>query len=134
MSESKKILLVEDHPMFTQIMQCALELYTPHQILHQQSGDQILSVLSSYQPDLLVLDYNLPGMNGIELYDFVHSTKEFMHLPSLMVSADLPVQEIRRRNLPGLFKPFPVSEFLQAVGELLQPGLRRSDYSLPVSF
>ena len=72
-------------------------------------------------PDLLILDYNLPVMTGIELYDRIHARKEFEHIPVLIVSAyhKLCKEVAQERNLPCLEKPFALDDFLKMVENLM---------------
>ena len=82
-------------------------------------GTKILDEIIEHKPDLLVLDYELPGKNGIELYDLVHTTDGCEHIPTLIVSADLPQQLIAQRNLLGLPKPWKTNELLQILEMIL---------------
>lgn len=118
-SIQKTILLVEDHPIFSKIMTWAIAENTPHRVIHLFEGSRILQVINEHKPHLLVLDYDLPGLNGIELYDLVHSTEGLGHIPAIMVSAGLPEREIEQRNLPGLHKPCSTSDLLRYIEEAL---------------
>lgn len=59
----------------------------------------------------------LPHMDGIELYDILQSRKEFLANPTIMISAHIPTQEIIKRKIIGLKKPFDLHELLSAVQE-----------------
>lgn len=71
------------------------------------------------KPDLLLLDYQLPHMNGIELYDRLHAIKELSDIPGLIMSAHLPTHELKKRCLTGLSKPLEVSDLLDALAQFL---------------
>src|SRR5215469_1997394 len=101
-STRKTILLIEDHPVFSKIFARIITGYTSHLVVRLSDGLEITQAMQEYSPDLLILDYDLPGLNGIEIYDLVHNTPGWEHIPAIMVSASLPVHEIRRRNIPGL--------------------------------
>jgi CheY-like chemotaxis protein len=111
----KIILLVEDHMIFGKIMQRTIESHTPHQVVHLFDGAELLEKIDEYKPDLLVLDYELPGKNGIELYDLVHATCGCENIPTLIISAELPQQQMAQRHLNGLSKPCSTKELLQMV-------------------
>lgn len=116
---SGTIFLIEDQLVLGMIMKRIITEHTPYQVLHLSEGSHILQMLQEHRPQLLVLDYDLPGMNGIEIYDLVHSTPEWADLPTIMVSASLPEQEIRQRNIPGLRKPCSRGDLLQAIEQAL---------------
>jgi CheY-like chemotaxis protein len=79
----------------------------------------MLDVIREHQPQLLILDYDLPGLNGIELYDLVRSTEGIGPIPAIMVSANLPRAEIARRNIPGLRKPCHIIDLVQIIESTL---------------
>ncbi len=118
-SRQKTILLIEDSPIFGKILARAIAQFTPYHVIHLGDGSHILQTLSENKPHLLVLDYDLPGMNGIEIYDLVHATKGWEDLPAIMVSAGLPYQEIEQRKIPGLAKPCSTSEFVRVIEEAI---------------
>jgi CheY-like chemotaxis protein len=115
----KTILLIEDHVIFSMIMKQAIEQDTSHRVIYITDGSRIQEVVKENKPHLLVLDYTLPGKNGIELYDLVHTIEGYEHIPAIMVSAELPQQEMAQRNILGLQKPCRTSELVQAVEQLL---------------
>src|SRR5579864_6945313 len=108
----KIILLVEDNPMISKIMQRTIEKCTPHRVIPLFDGEAILEKINEYKPDLLIFDHDLPGRNGIELYDYVHATKGCEHIPAILISAELPQEQVARRNLPSLSKPYKTGVLL----------------------
>ena len=115
----KTILLIEDHPILSKIVARLISEYTSHRVVRLDDGLDILHAMNEHKPDLLILDYNLPGLNGIEIYDLVHGTAGWENVPAIMVSASLPVREIRRRKIPGLHKPCASGDLLRAVEQAL---------------
>lgn len=80
--------------------------------------EQLAEVLE-HTPDLLLLDYHLPGINGIELYDRLHTTKGLEEVPAIMVSARLPRQELASRKIVGMNKPLDLDELLEMIEKLI---------------
>ena len=76
-------------------------------------------MLHDLKPDLIVLDYSLPHMNGLELYDHIHAMKELEHIPALLISAHPPLEEAKKRKLTCLKKPVELAELLQTIEKLL---------------
>jgi CheY-like chemotaxis protein len=118
-STQKTILFIEDHPIFSKIFARIITKYTSHLVVHLEDGREILQAMHEYRPDLLVLDYDLPGMNGIEIYDLVHNTAAWENIPAIMISASLPMREIRQRKISGLPKPCSSGDLLRAVEQAL---------------
>ncbi|WP_255553050.1 response regulator [Ktedonobacter sp. SOSP1-85] len=89
-------------------------------VIHLSEGTPILQMLQEHQPQFLGLDYDLPGLNGIEIYDLVHRPPGWADLPAIMVSASLSEQAIRYRNIPGLHKPCSRDELLRAIEQAMK--------------
>jgi hypothetical protein len=58
-------------------------------------------------------------MNGIELYDKLHTIDELDNVPAILISARLPKHEIDKRHIIGMSKPLELDEFLHTIEELL---------------
>ncbi|GAC1349563.1 MAG: hypothetical protein NVS4B7_05980 [Ktedonobacteraceae bacterium] len=113
------ILVVEDDEGIGDFIVQAIIQETPYQALHVTSGKQALEKVKSLKPNLFLLDYMLPDMNGIELYDQLHALDRFEHVPALLWSARPPFKEARKRKLTCLSKPVELDELLQCIQELL---------------
>jgi CheY-like chemotaxis protein len=118
-SEIKTILVVEDDPDVGEFFVFALKQETPYQSLLVPNGFEALKLVSTIKPDLFVLDYQLPNMNGIELYDHLHAMHGLEDVPALFMSANLPTGELRKRRVYYIKKPFELEELLQTIENLL---------------
>lgn len=114
------ILLVEDDVDIGEFIAQALKDETPYTILHVVDGPRALEAAASVKPDLFILDYQLPGMNGIELHDRLHEIKEFEKIPTLIISANVPSRkEMQQRQIMLLKKPFDLNDLFKAIEKLL---------------
>jgi len=77
-----------------------------------------LELVRHFIPNLLLLDYLLPGMNGIELYDRL---EEVAPIPAILMTASrqLPQEQIQQRQLITFRKPFELDVFLATIETLL---------------
>ena len=116
---TKLILMVEDDADIGIILEQIIVQETFYVSLLVTSAFQALQLIHDITPDLLLLDYQLPGMNGIELYDRLHATKGLEEIPAIMVSARLPRQELALRNIVGMSKPLDLDELLEAIEQLV---------------
>ena len=119
-TEVKTVFIVEDDEAIGDLLVQAIEQETSYHAVLASDGFQALKMLRTVKPDLILLDYGLPGMNGLELYDTIHTVKALKHLPVLIVSAETAriQKEIKARQLPQLQKPFDLANLLQAIERL----------------
>ena len=118
-AQVKTVLVVEDDVYIGEVLVQAIAQETSFIAILVQSGDEALNTVNGIKPNLFILDYQLPHMNGIELYDELHANTEFQQVPALMISAQLPVQELKKRNIKGMNKPLDLDEFLQTIEHFL---------------
>jgi CheY-like chemotaxis protein len=109
----KTVLVVEDDQDIGDVFVQALSLEPSYLPVLATDGEEALAVVQDIQPDLVVLDYQLPRMNGIELYDQLHRMKELKNVPAVMVSATLPERELQQRGILGLAKPVDLNDLLE---------------------
>ncbi len=115
----KTILVVEDDADVGDFLVRAILLESPYQAKLVSDGFQALKTVRSLKPNLFLLDYQLPSMNGIELYDRLHAIKELADIPAIVFSANPPLQKVRDRKLVCLKKPVELDDLLHTIDELL---------------
>jgi CheY-like chemotaxis protein len=115
----KTILIVEDDANIGEVFVQAISQETPHLAILATNGAEALNVIKNVKPSLFILDYRLPHMNGIELYDQLHTTPGLEHVQAIMMSAQLPRRELEKRHIVGMHKPIDLDEFLQTIEQLL---------------
>lgn len=116
---AKTIMVVEDDASIGMFLVQAIDEETPHRAFLVTDALQALKALKEIHPDLLLLDYQLPYMDGVTLYDRINSQNERTAIPAVMMSANLPEHEIERRHLTGLKKPFELDDLLTTIEHLL---------------
>ncbi len=115
----KTILLVEDDVNIGEVFMQAISQETSYLAILVEDSMEALKTIRGIKPNLLILDYQLPHLNGIELYDKIHATNGLEHVPAIMISARLPRQELEQRSIVGMLKPIDLDDFLQAIDHLL---------------
>ena len=115
----KTVLVVEDDIGIGNFLVQAISQETAHHALLVTDGFQALKTVASLKPNLFILDYQLPKMNGIELYDKLHSTKGLEEIPAIVISARLPRYEIEKRKILAMSKPLELDDFLNTIESLL---------------
>lgn len=125
-SQNEKTILVveDDEDLGMLIMEVLLQegMYSSahYRALLAIDGREALEMVQNVKPDLFLLDYYLPRMNGLDLYDRLHATEGFEHVPALFMSANPPLKELRKRNLFSIRKPFHLRELLHTIDDLLR--------------
>ncbi len=99
---------------------------TPFYPIRLTDGFQALKFTQLLKPKLLICDYYLPKMDGITLYDRLHSNRELQDVPALIVSARLEghEREIKERGLAALSKPFDLEDFFAAIENVMGYDIR----------
>lgn len=121
--ERKTILIVEDDPDTGLVLVSALEHYTLFSPLLVESGIEALQMAQKRKPDLLLLDYWLGGMDGIELSDRLHRISGLETVPTIVMSAaTMPLEreeQLSARQIVFLRKPFDLDALFATIADLL---------------
>jgi two-component system, chemotaxis family, chemotaxis protein CheY len=123
--QGKQILVVEDEPLVSELLTDLLRLYDhPSQA---NSGKDALEQIKHRAPDVILLDLNLPDMNGLEIAKFVRRNEKTSHIPILAMSGD-PMDKSKCLEMgcnDFIQKPFTVATLLVRLSELTPPHSRR---------
>lgn len=117
--EASTILIVEDDVNIGKFLIEAIQQETPYKFVLASDGLEALQIAEKLKPRLFILNYHLPHMNGIELYDRLHALEELEDVPAIMMSAVLPEQEVNQRSIIGIKKPFDLGILLNTIEGLL---------------
>jgi len=120
-SPAKKIMIVEDEPKIAALISDYLEAQNGFRSMVVDRGDKVMQAFCTEQPDLILLDIMLPGLDGIEVCKQLRTKSD---VPIIMITAR--VEEIDR--LLGLelgaddyiCKPFSPREMVARVKALLR--------------
>src|SRR5450432_156374 len=115
----KLILIIEDNAQIGETFVRIISEETAHQALLVPDGEHALEIVKVYRPDLIMLDYHLPRMNGLEVYDRLHAIKELEHVPTILTTAGVMQYDMQERHLIGISKPVDLNKLLDIIEELL---------------
>lgn len=116
---AKSILIVEDDAGIRDTLGEVFQEETVHQVLLAEDGETALDILQTARPKLFLLDYKLPGMNGLELFDCIRRIKEYEQTPVVLMSASIFREDLTRYRLKYIRKPFDLDRLLELVEEAL---------------
>ena len=107
------ILIVEDDEDIGAFLVAVLQQKTPYHPILVGDGFAALKTVQDIKPDLVILDYQLPHINGIEVYDQLRTRSELADVPAILITAGLgmPRHALEKRNLVSLSKPLELLHF-----------------------
>lgn len=118
--ETKAIVVVEDNEAIARLIQEVLNDVPGYGAVTVGDGALGLEVISAVKADLVILDIDLPGLSGFDIYDRLRSRPETATIPTLFMSAAMHEDELARRELRDyLRKPFDLDDLLARVGAIL---------------
>jgi len=127
-----KILVIEDEPDILEVIQYNLER-EGHKVVVCRNGEQGLSRIRTDNPDLVILDLMLPGMDGVEVCRQVKSDPVTRSIPLIMVTAKSEESDIVLGLGIGaddyITKPFSPRELVARVKVVLRRGPLREQSS-----
>lgn len=125
-----KILVIEDEPDLLEVIQYNLER-EGHKVVVCRNGEQGLSRIRTDNPDLVILDLMLPGMDGVEVCRQVKADPVTKAIPIIMVTAKGEESDIVLGLGIGaddyITKPFSPRELVARVKVVLRRGGLRED-------
>jgi len=115
-----KILVVDDDPALHQVIEGALAR-EGHALLHATSGRKGIELLARENIDLAIIDYVMPGMDGLEFLE--QARGGYPELKAIMITAfgtpEAVLGALRKKVCDFLVKPFGVADIRAAVSAVI---------------
>jgi two-component system, chemotaxis family, chemotaxis protein CheY len=116
---SVNILIVDDIPQMRETVRSMLRVYGYSSLFLAESGNQALSVIGSHSIDMVITDWTMPNMPGIELVKKVKNDPKLFTIPMLLVSDERTMDKVLYAIEEGvdsfLVKPFSEQELIKHV-------------------
>ena len=93
--DKKTILCIEDNTTNMLLVSRVVEA-EGHNLIRAEDGETAVSELNKGIPDLILLDVNLPGMNGLDLARRIRDEMEYIEVPIIAVTANVLVGDKER--------------------------------------
>ncbi|MCK9394701.1 MAG: PAS domain S-box protein [Methylobacter sp.] len=117
------VLYIEDNPANLRLVTQILGRNPQLQLITAYTPELGLELISARHPDLILLDINLPGMDGYQVLSILRSLDSVKQTPVIAISANATPRDIERGMAAGfndyITKPIDVMHFLEAVDRLL---------------
>jgi CheY-like chemotaxis protein len=85
-------LYVEDNTFNQDVMKKILQ-HMGHQVMIASRGEEALNMAQKFHPDVIFMDYHLPGMTGIEVTRQLRTIPTFAQTPIIALTADIFARE-----------------------------------------
>ncbi len=120
-TEDKVVLIVDDDRDIGEILQKIILEQTNYRVVWIAESELTLDVAPYLKPSVMLLDYMLPDMLGLELYDRLQERENMRGIPTVLISAraSLPLDQLRERGIYLLRKPFEMDTLLDILAELI---------------
>jgi CheY-like chemotaxis protein len=84
----RRILLIDDEPFLLKVLLVRLK-HWGYDALGAENGPEGFAIMRKNKPDLIILDKEMPGMNGEDVVRIVRRDPELKQIPIIMISADV---------------------------------------------
>jgi two-component system chemotaxis response regulator CheY len=116
---SARVLVVEDSSAMRAFVRAALENEGDYEVLEASSGFEALRILPRERFDLVLVDINMPDINGLELVAFMRKTDPHKQTPLIVISTEASERDRSRALSLGadafVSKPFTPDQLVDAV-------------------
>ena len=118
----KRVVIAEDDPDVAELLRLVLTegLHVEADVV--ANGALVMDSVTARRPDLLILDVELPGLNGLDVFDLLRSDPHWQGVPVLFLTA-LPELAATASAPTGVHeivaKPFDVDDLIARAGRLL---------------
>ena len=114
----KTILVADDEEDLRTIVHMTLE-DPQYRILEAADGNSVLQLVQQERPDLLILDWMMPGKTGLEVIKILRDISVAQHLPVILLTANDSSPDLAELETLGMFaylkKPFSPLQLLKQV-------------------
>lgn len=126
MQPHKTVLVVDDHPAMRAVIKSNLSRTGIETILEAENGNEALTLLKKHPVHCVISDWNMPGLNGLDLLLKIRSDHTLSHTLFMMVTAEADKEHIQHAISAGvdefLVKPFTPASLCNKVGRMLSRG------------
>jgi PAS domain S-box-containing protein len=127
------LLYVEDNPANLKLIEQIIARHPDIRLLTAVNGNSGIEIARMSQPEVILMDINLPDISGFEALKILRSDPATTHIPIIAISANAMPQDIERSLKAGFFryltKPIKVSEFMEALDVALKFSGQKVDQS-----
>lgn len=118
------LLYVEDNPANLMLVERLIARRPDMRLLSARDGNRGIQLARAHQPEVILMDINLPGISGIEALRILRDDPATAHIPVVALSANAMPRDIEKGLQAGFFryltKPIKVREFMDTLDATLE--------------
>jgi CheY-like chemotaxis protein len=127
----RTLLYVEDNPANLELVEQLIARRSDLRLLSAADASLGIEFARAYQPEVILMDINLPGINGLEALKILRADPLTAHIPIIALSANAVPRDIEKARQAGFFdyvtKPIKVSQFMEALDVALKSARAAAD-------
>jgi CheY-like chemotaxis protein len=120
----RTLLYVEDNPANRMLIEQLIARRPDMRLLVARDGSLGIQIARARQPEVILMDINLPGISGIEALRILRADPATAHIPVIALSANAMPRDVEKGLQAGFFryltKPIKVDEFMQTLDVALE--------------
>jgi len=124
-SKNIRVLLVDDAPSMRSLLAAIIKSFGIKKISEAGDGAAALQVLNSKDIDLIVCDWEMPKMNGLELFSTLSENMDYENIPFILVTSMSEVSKVKVAIKQGvkhyIVKPFKPDTILSEINAIFPP-------------
>jgi PAS domain S-box-containing protein len=129
----RTLLYVEDNPANLMLIEQLIKRRPDMRLLSARDGNLGIQLARANQPEVILMDINLPGISGIEALRILREDPATAHIPVVALSANAMPRDVERGLQAGFFryltKPIKVSEFMETLDVALEFARQEAGYA-----
>ncbi|MHA1598969.1 MAG: ATP-binding protein [Alphaproteobacteria bacterium] len=122
-SGDRLVLYVEDNPANQRLMEQIIDRIDGLKVMIAHTAELGIEMAEAHDPDLIILDINLPGIDGFEALKILQAKSQFARTPVLALSANAMARDIKKGKQAGfldyLTKPIKIEPLVAAIEQAL---------------
>jgi PAS domain S-box-containing protein len=120
----RTLLYVEDNRANLQLVEQLIERRPDMRLLSAVDGMSGIALARAHQPEVILMDINLPGISGLQALKILRDDPATSHIPVVALSANAMPRDIQKGLAAGFFryltKPIKINEFMEALDMALE--------------
>ncbi|KQV47508.1 hypothetical protein ASE26_23900 [Duganella sp. Root198D2] len=129
--EPATVLYVEDNPANLKLVEEIISFRPDLKLISAPDAHLGIELARAHQPDIILMDINLPGMNGIDAVKLLATDPRTAHIPVIALTANAMPRDVEKGLAAGFFryliKPINIDEFTEAINSTMAFLARREE-------
>jgi CheY-like chemotaxis protein len=129
--EPTTVLYVEDNPANLKLVEEIISFRPDLRLLSAPDGHLGIELARAHRPDIILMDINLPGVNGIDALKLLRNDPRTADIPVIALTANAMPRDVEKGLAAGFFryliKPINIDEFTEAINNTMAFLARRDE-------